>query len=109
MKRKEHVTKATLLMAIESMPVEMSDKLTVCFIRSSDGDVPKISDASDLSVLNSHFEFSVMCGNVLGSIANLMNQIYIPVLQNGSVNGPDSAAIHPPQPPSESGKSTIDA
>lgn len=86
-KMKRHVTieKSNLQMSLDSMSANMYDRTTVCFIRSQDGVVPKISEISDLSALNDHFEFSVLSGDVLQGIANLVNQIYLPVIHKLNV------------------------
>lgn len=58
-KRVENVDRYVLYFSIEKMMADMNDRLTVFFIRSTDGDIPK---GGDSSLLNSHFEFSALTG-----------------------------------------------
>lgn len=79
-KRVISVEKYGLIMGIDQLSPEMYDLVSVIFIRSSDGEVPSFGPAA---YLNDHFEFSMLNYDVLYSIANVLNQIYIPVLQHG--------------------------
>lgn len=73
-----------LLMSINLMSSEMHDRSTVVFIRSTDGDIPHISENDDLTILNTYFEFTVLSGDLLQGIANLVNQVYVPVVNSTS-------------------------
>ena len=84
MKRIEVVERFSLFFGVDTMTPEMNDRPTVYFIRSTDGDVPKTS-GSDNGNLNNHFEFSSLTGGVLYGIANLMHQVYAPVVSKGIV------------------------
>ncbi len=84
--RKERdINKCVLYMSLDKTTAEMQDKPTVFFIRSLDGEVPRPSESADPAVLNKHFEFNVMSGDALHGIANLMHQVYMPVIQKGKV------------------------
>jgi dynein heavy chain len=85
-KRVETLHKCIVYMSLDKMSQEMQERPTVFFIRSHDGVVPNISSSSDGAVLNSHFEFSVMSGEVLQGIANIMHHVFLPVVQKGRVN-----------------------
>jgi len=83
--RIEVLHKCIIYMSVDKMSTEMQELTTVFFIRSKDGNVPKIANSSDGAVLNSHFEFNVMSGEVLQGIANIMHHVYLPVVQKGRV------------------------
>ena len=83
--RVETLHKCELYMSLDKMSPEMQERTTVFFIRSRDGTVPTIASSSDGAVLNSHFEFNVMSGEVLQGIANIMHHVYLPVVQKGRV------------------------
>ena len=91
MKRIEVVERCSLFFGVDKMTPEMNDRPTVYFIRSTDGDVPKTS-GSDSGNLNNHFEFSFLTGGVLYGIANLMHQVYAPVVSKGTVQVEEPAA-----------------
>lgn len=84
-KQIETIEKFTLFMSLDKMTMEMNELTTVFFIRCTDGEVPKISDCENPSALNEHFEFSIFTGDVLYGIANIMQQVYYPVVQKGQV------------------------
>jgi dynein heavy chain len=79
-KRIENVDRCILYFGVEKMTSEMNDRPTAYFIRSTDGDVPKSNGS-----LNDHFEFSALTGDVLFGIANLIHQVYNPVVSKGSI------------------------
>jgi dynein heavy chain, axonemal len=88
-KRLVNVDRYILYFGVEKMTPEMNDRPTVYFIRCNDGDVPKSTENGNL---NSHFEFSSLTGGVLYGIANLMHQVYAPVVSKGTVYVDNTAA-----------------
>lgn len=88
-KRMIEMSRCILFFGVEKMTPEMNDRPTVYFIRSNDGEVPKTSENNNLSA---HFEFSSLTGGVLYGIANLMHQVYAPVVAKGPVVLEDAAA-----------------
>ena len=76
MKKRDAVT---LHMSVDKLLPEMNDVPIAFFVRATDGNIPKSS--SSTSSLESHLEFNFMAGDVLYGIANLMHQVYLPVVQ----------------------------
>jgi len=79
------VAKSKMYMSVEHLLPEMQEKTVAYFIRSFDGNVPQISESSDATAIVSHLEFNVMFGEVLQGIANVMQHIYMPVVQKGKI------------------------
>jgi dynein heavy chain len=77
------VEKQQLFMGLERMSNEMNELQTVFFVRCTDGDVPQSEGA--LEGFGKHFEFSMLCGDVLDGIANLLHHVYQPVIQKGLI------------------------
>eukprot|EP01040_Poterioochromonas_malhamensis_P005875 gene5875-6317_t len=92
-KRTETIHKSELYMSLDRMTPEMYDRSVVFFIRCFDGNVPKISESSDAAILATQFEFSVMHGEVLQGIANIMHHLYIPVVQKGKISAEETKDI----------------
>ena len=88
-KRNVGVDRCVLFMSVEKMTPKMNNRPTVFFIRSNDGDIPSTCDNGNFS---SHFEFSLLTGGVLEGIANLMHQVYAPVISMGSVPIEDASS-----------------
>jgi dynein heavy chain, axonemal len=97
-KRTEFVTKYSLIMVIDQMTTPMHEKSTVFFVRSVDGEIPRNLRGNDHFAFNSYFEFSIISGEVLQGIADLVHQLYLPVIQAGASN----AAITKDEPKLES-------
>lgn len=103
-KRTEIVEKSKLFMGLDHMTPEMHERPTIYFVRTSDGDVP----FGGLDSLMSHFEWSVMSGDVFYGIANVMSQVYIPAIARKGFSSVDSTADTsstsslPPPPPTSS-------
>ncbi len=74
-----------MFMGLDKISSEMNELTTVFFIRSSDGIVPSAGDLESLGGLNNHFEFSIFTGDVLYGIANLLHQVYYPVIERGII------------------------
>ena len=89
MKRNVGVDRCVLFMSVEKMSSQMNNRPTVFFIRSNDGDIPSKCHNGNFS---SHFEFSLLTGGVLEGIANLMHQVYAPVISMGSVPIEDASS-----------------
>eukprot|EP01033_Poteriospumella_lacustris_P008676 gene8676-6241_t len=79
------VAKSKMFMSVEHLLPEMHEKTVAYFIRSFDGVVPRISESPDATVMASQLEFNVMFGEVLQGIANVMQHIYMPVVQKGKI------------------------
>ena len=85
-KRIEVVDRSVMYMSLEDLSPEMSDRPAVYFIKSTDGAVAAVSDADRAhGALNAAFEFGYLSGDVLFGIANLMHQVYAPVVAHGMV------------------------
>jgi dynein heavy chain len=78
-KRMETRSVSILYMGLDKVTAEMSDNAIIFFIRTSDGAVPVIASDNTPAMLK-HFEVSLINGDMLYGIANLMNQVYIPVI-----------------------------
>lgn len=83
--RMETIAKSRMFMSVDNMLPEMHEKTVVYFIRSFDGQIPRISESNDASILSTQLEFNVMHGEVLQGIANVMQHIYMPVAQKGKI------------------------
>ena len=79
--RQVSVSKSTLYMGLEVMTPEMYDKATVFFVRTSDGAIPLVTGPEIMD----HIEFNVLPGDVLFGIANIISQVYVPVVQKGTL------------------------
>jgi dynein heavy chain len=77
------VEKQQVFMGLERMSAEMNELQTVFFVRTSEGDVPVHESA--LEGFGKHFEFSMLCGDVLDGIANLLHHVYQPVIHKGLI------------------------
>ena len=85
-KRTEIVDRSVMFMGLEELSPETTDRPTVYFIKSVDGEVPKVSDADRAhGTLNKHFEFGYLSGDIFFGIANLMHQVYAPVVARGTI------------------------
>jgi len=85
-KRIEVVDRCVMFMSLEDLSPEMNDRPAVYFIKSTDGAVAAVSDADRAhGTLNAAFEFGYLSGDVLFGIANLMHQVYAPVVAHGVV------------------------
>ena len=84
-KRMEKKSVCVIYMGLNKMTTEMHERTTVFFLRNDDGLVPNISDSSDMAVLNNYFEFNVINSDILNGIANLMHQVYLPVIAAGKI------------------------
>ena len=85
-KRTEIVERCVLYVGLDSLTADMNDKLTVYFIRSTDGEVPKVADSNEgRAAFSEFFEFGVLTGDAFYGIANLMHQVYVPVVNKGQV------------------------
>lgn len=80
-KRVETRCLTELLMSLDKLTTAMADLPLVFFIRSSDGDIPQPSVGSEGNNLEILLEFNYMNCDVLSGIANLMHQVYLPVIQ----------------------------
>ena len=80
LKKIESVDRFTLYISVNKMTAEMHDHTSIFFIRCHDGEVPILLDGADNSQYASHFEFSLLNGDVLFGIANLMHYIYLPTV-----------------------------
>ena len=89
LKRSVSVDRFTLFLSVDKMTPKMNNRPTVFFIRSNDGDVPNTCENGNFS---SHFEFTLLTGGVLEGIANLMHQVYAPVISMGSVPDEDASS-----------------
>lgn len=76
--RKKFVTRYKLMMSIDHMLPDMYERSSIYFIKSTNGDIPKTVDYNDFS---SYFEFSIMTGEILSGIANIVHQLYLPIVQ----------------------------
>ena len=82
-----------MFMGLEELSPETTDRPTVYFIKSVDGEVPKVSDADRAhGTLNKHFEFGYLSGDIFFGIANLMHQVYAPVVARGTIAEESSVA-----------------
>ena len=92
-KRTEVVDRSVMFMGLEELSPETTDRPTVYFIKSVDGEVPKVSDADRAhGTLNKHFEFGYLSGDIFFGIANLMHQVYAPVVARGTTAEESSVA-----------------
>jgi hypothetical protein len=66
----------TVHMSIDKLTAEMNDMPIAFFVRATEGNIPK----SPMG-LEAHLEFNFMAGDVLYGIANLMHQVYLPIVQ----------------------------
>jgi hypothetical protein len=87
--RVQTLNKCVLFMSLDKMSAEMHERTTVFFIRSLDGPVPSIASSPDPGAMMGHLEFSVMSGEILQGIANVMHHVYLPVVQKGKVTEDD--------------------
>ena len=90
-----------LSMSLNSVPEAMNDLPLASFMRSQDGEVPKLSGGADS--LNDHLEFNYMTGDYLYNISNLVKHVYIPAVDTASV---ETSADTPPPAVSEGEEST---
>lgn len=84
--RIEIVQRETLLLGVDKQSPEFTEKLSVYFVRSLEGDVPKrgaMSDNKYSTLMLDHFDFLVISGEMLYSMANTMSKVYLPVMEKG--------------------------
>ena len=77
--RHETVEKSVLYMGLDKMTAEMNDRQAVYFIRTTDGNMPLVNDNGSNNFYE-FFEIGFISGDLLSSIATLMNQVYMPMV-----------------------------
>jgi len=101
--RQVSVSKSTLYMGLEVMTPEMYDKPTVFFVRTTDGAIPLVTGPDIMD----HIEFNVLPGDVLFGIANIISQVYVPVVQKGTLENDSELSSAVGKKASTSGPSDV--